>query len=258
MRQFRPADMREIYDLRAKTIDYFYTNRGDEIELWADIIDDHGNKVLHLMCGTGDLSLGLAEKGFDIVGLDLTESMISEANDKLENRELDNIKFVNDDARHFNLKRKFDFIFASNGDFHHFTERNEIDSVLAKCYAHLENGGSIALELFELPEEDYHRKEKEFDPLRAPPQGMDMWKTNEVSYHSDKQIMEVREKLHVEDEENDETTNAEYEIVLKLFSEEEIKEILQENGFDNIKFIKDYNVTTHIKDPNTWIVVAEK
>ncbi|MFP4051120.1 MAG: class I SAM-dependent methyltransferase [Thermoplasmata archaeon] len=258
MRQFRPADMREIYDLRAKTIDYFYTERKEEIELWSDIMEDYGNEILHLMCGTGELSLGLAEKGFNIVGLDLTESMISEANDKLENRELDNIKFVNDDARHFNLKRRFDFIFASNGDFHHFTERKEIDSVLAKSYAHLKNGGAIALELFELPEEDYHRKEKEFDPLRAPPQGMDMWKTNEVSYYSNKKIMEVREKLHVEDEENDETTNAEYEILLKLFSEEEIKKILQKNGFDNIKFIKDYSVPTHIKNPDTWIVTAEK
>jgi len=42
MRQFRPADMREIYDLRAKTIDYFYTDRKEEVELWADIIKDYG------------------------------------------------------------------------------------------------------------------------------------------------------------------------------------------------------------------------
>jgi len=258
MRQFRPADMREIYDLRAKTIDYFYTDRKEEVELWADIIKDYGNKVLHIMCGTGDLTLGLAEKGFEMVGLDLTQAMIYEAEDKLEKRDLDNIELVNEDARHFNLKRKFDFIFISNGDFHHFTERKEIDSVLAKSYAHLKNGGSIAIELFEMPKEDYHRKEKEFDPLRAPPQGMDMWKTNEVSYHSDQQIMEVREKLHVEDEENDETTNAEYEILLKIFSEEEIKDILLENGFDNVRFIKDYDVPTHIKDPETWIVLAKK
>lgn len=259
MKQARPADIRDVYALRAQTIDYFYPEREDEIEFWMDLSQDYGKDILHLMCGTAEISIGLAKRGCNVTGLDLTEDMLYVAEDKVEEEQDDlSLELLNKDALYFNINKKFDFSFASTGDFHHFSARDDIDSFLAKAYAHLRPGAALALELFPLPEEDFHRKSKEFDPLRAPPEGMDLWKKNQTSYHSDTQILEIKEKLFVDQRDEGEVKTGEYDIQLKLFSKEEIEEILQESGFENIRILDNHHFTPYLKDSDTWVVVGER
>lgn len=255
MKRNIPADMRDIYALRAETIDYFFPDREEEIDFWAEQAKEYGNDILHLMCGTGELSAGLAQRGFDVTGIDFTDSMVYIAKNRFEDNGLDNSKIVKADARYFNLNKKFDFAFISTGDFHHFIEEEEIDSILSRIYAHLKPGGALALELYPLPEEDFHRPEKNFKPLRETPEGMKVWKVNQTSYHPDTQILEIIEELHVE--ENGDMTNAEYEIQLKLFSEEEMDDKLRENGFENIEHYGGYDFSPYLERSKTWIVVAE-
>lgn len=258
MKQVRPADMRDIYALRAQTIDYFFPDREEEIDFWLDLSQEYGEKILHLMCGTAEISIGLAKRGCNVTALDLTEDMLYVAEDKLEEEDDIPLELVNDDARYFDLDKKFDFSFISTGDFHHFRDRDDIDSFLAKTYAHLKPGGALALELFQLPEEDFSRDEKKFDPLRAPPEGMDMWKNNQTSYHSDNRMLEIKEKLFVDKREEGEVETGEYEIQLRLFSKDEIKQILNEAGFENIRFLDDHHFTPYLKDSDTWVVVGER
>ncbi|MFP4001660.1 MAG: class I SAM-dependent methyltransferase [Candidatus Natronoplasma sp.] len=258
MKQVRPADVRDIYELRAETIDYFFPERDDEIDFWEKIASEYGDEVLHLMCGTGEISVGLAKKGFDVTALDLTEAMIYVAEDRIEKEDVDNIELHNEDARYFNFDKKFDFAFVSTGDFHHLTSKEDIDKFLAKSYAHLKPGGALALELFPLPEDDFKRDRKEFDPLRAPPEGIDVWKTNKTSYDADTQMLEIKEELFVDRQEEGEGRSGEYEIQLKLFSKEEMEDILKDAGFDDIRFLENHQYTPYLKDADTWVVVAER
>ncbi len=259
MEQVRPADMRDIYALRAQTIDYFFPERENEIEFWMDLIQNYGKDVLHLMCGTAEISLGLAKRGCSVTGLDLTEDMLYVAEDKVEEEDDDlSLELLNEDARYFNMNKKFDFAFVSTGDFHHFRDRDDIDSFLAKAYAHLKPAGALALELFPVPEEDFHRDEEKFDPLRAPPEGMDMWKNNQTSYHSDNSILEIKEKLFVDQRDEGEVKTGEYEIQLRLFTKEEIEEIMREAGFENVRFLDNHHFTPYLKDSDTWVVVGER
>jgi len=256
MKQVRPADIRDVYELRAETIDYFFPERDDEIDFWEDIASDYGKDVLHLMCGTGEISVGLAKKGFDVTALDLTEAMIYVAEDRIEEEGVDNVELLNEDARYFNLDKKFDFAFVSTGDYHHFTSREDIDKFLAKSYAHLRPGGALAIELFPLPENDFQREQKEFAPLRAPPEGVDVWKTNQTSFDSDSQLLEIKEELFVDKQ--DEAKRGKYDIQLKLFSKEEMKEVLRESGFENITFLDNKHFTPYLKNADTWVVIAER
>ncbi len=257
MKQVRPADIREIYALRAQTIDYFFPERDDEIDFWAQLAEEYGEDILHLMCGTAEVSIGLAKKGFDVTALDLTEEMIYVAEDKIEKEEVE-IDLVNEDARYFNMNERFDFAFVSTGDFHHFRDREDIDSFLAKAYAHLNPDGGLALELFQLPDEDFQRDQKEFDPLRAPPEHIDVWKTNKSSYDSDTKMLEIKEELFVDKRDEGKVNTVEYEIQLRLFSKEEIRDILKEAGFENIRFVEVEKFTPYLKDSDTWVVVGER
>lgn len=258
MKQVRPADMREIYELRAETIDYFFPERDDEIDFWEEIAEQYGKKVLHLMCGTAEISIGLAKRGFDVKAVDLTESMLYVAEDKIEEEDVENIELINDDLRYLNLDDKFDFAFVSTGDYHHFTDKEEIEKTLAKIFAHLKPGGGLAIELFPLPDEDFHREQEEFDPLRAPPEGMDIWKTNQTSYESENQMLEIKEELFVDKQEEGKAKRGEYEIQLKLFSKDEINEILEDSGFHNVRFLENSQFTPYLKDADTWVVIADR
>ncbi len=258
MKRSRPADMKEIYALRADTIDYFFPDREDEIEIWADIASNYGKEVLHLMCGTGELTVGLAERDFDVTGLDFTEAMIYLVKERIQNKNLKNIEIVQDDARHFSLNKRFDFIFVSTGDFHHFVERDEIDSLLAKAYAHLKSGGALGIELYVPPEENFKRGDKKYNPIRKPPEGQTIWRMNRISYHAEKKLLEIMEDFHFE--ENDDVKEGEYDILLRLFPKIEIENILRDAGFDEIKHVEGSNFSPYLPDEysKTWIVVAEK
>ena len=63
---------------------------------WADYIEKHfrrrglpGNTVLDLACGTGSLTYELAQRGYEMIGVDLSADMLAEAAEK--NRNLDAI-----------------------------------------------------------------------------------------------------------------------------------------------------------------------
>ena len=56
---------------------------------WADYIEKHfkrrslpGNTVLDLACGTGSLTLELARRGYEMIGVDLSPDMLAEAAEK--------------------------------------------------------------------------------------------------------------------------------------------------------------------------------
>ena len=62
---------------------------------WADYIEKHfrrglpGKTVLDLACGTGSLTRELAERGYEMIGVDLSPEMLAEAAEK--NRDVDGI-----------------------------------------------------------------------------------------------------------------------------------------------------------------------
>jgi len=69
----------------------------------ANIMSKHGvteGKILDLMCGNGRLSLYLAKLGFDVVGLDISEKLINDAEMRAERMGVsENAKFYVGDAR---------------------------------------------------------------------------------------------------------------------------------------------------------------
>lgn len=258
MRRSMPADMKEIYGLRADTIDYFFPERDKEIDIWAEVASEYGEEILHIMCGTGELTVGLAKKGFDVTGLDFTESMIYRAKERVQEEGLNDLNIFKDDARHFHLHKKFDFIFVSTGDFHHFTEREEIDSFLAKAYAHLKPGGALGIELYVPPDEDFKIDGRKYGPRRKTPEAIKVWRRNQISYHAEKNVLEIMEEFNYE--ENGDVKEGEYDILLRLFPKIEIETILRDAGFEDIKHLEGSDFSPYLPDEysKTWIIIAEK
>lgn len=104
-----------------------------------------GGTVLELGCGTGRVTIPLAQNGIDIVGLDVVPGMIERARQKSNDLP---IEWVVADVRTFQLGRKFQLIFESGSVFHHMLTRPDQEAYLARVREHLEDNGRLVINLF--------------------------------------------------------------------------------------------------------------
>lgn len=75
------GDFASVYD-KLMHGDINYERLADTIENILDEYDMDANLVCDLACGTGNVTLPLARRGYDMIGVDLSESMLSAARDK--------------------------------------------------------------------------------------------------------------------------------------------------------------------------------
>ena len=101
-----------------------------------------GGAVLELGCGTGRITIPLAEQGVDITGLDLVPGMLERARHKSWGHA---VRWVEADARTFQLGRQFSLIFESGGMFQHLLERADQEAMLVCVREHLEHAGRFVI-----------------------------------------------------------------------------------------------------------------
>ena len=76
------SDFAFVYDELMNEVDY-----NGWVKYIEDIIDSEGVKVkniLELACGTGNLTIPLTKKNYDIAGIDISDEMLSVAREKAE------------------------------------------------------------------------------------------------------------------------------------------------------------------------------
>jgi SAM-dependent methyltransferase len=109
-----------------------------------------GGSMLDLGCGTGDLAVELASKGYRVCGLDASQTMISRSFATAKARSV-LATFVLGDMRDMNYEDSFDGVFCWDGTFGFFDdERNA--QVLSAVHRALRKGGQF---LIDVPNRDY-------------------------------------------------------------------------------------------------------
>ena len=107
----------------------------------ADLIDaPAGSRVLDLGCGNGRLTAELAARGYDVLGLDASESMLDLARDTYPE-----LRFIQGDATSFELDEPVDAVF-SNAMFH-WVDADRQPEALAHVAAALRPGGQFVFEM---------------------------------------------------------------------------------------------------------------
>jgi SAM-dependent methyltransferase len=124
-----------------------------EVDFYAGLIPA-GSWVLELGCGTGRISLPLAERELAVVGLDNAPNMISAAQAK-HAKAAPEIKartaFVLGDMTNFNLNHPFDAVIAPFFSFSHLGRGAPRQSAMTMIARHLRPGGLAAIHAI-LPE----------------------------------------------------------------------------------------------------------
>ncbi len=83
------------------------TGEADFIE--AEIGGDRTKKILDIGCGTGRHSIELAQRGYDVTGLDLSETLLSKAKKKAAEAKV-RVRFIRADARNSHFRAEFDLV----------------------------------------------------------------------------------------------------------------------------------------------------
>ena len=109
------------------------------LDFYAGTPTGRKNKaVLDLCCGTGHLSLHFLEKGYKIVGIDLSKPMLAQAEERTRKYLASGqARFIQGDASHFSLAERFGLVVSTFDSLNHLKNeralRRCIDCVHAIC-----------------------------------------------------------------------------------------------------------------------------
>ncbi len=103
-----------------------------------------GAKILDVPCGNGRLSLALAEKGFQLTGVDLCEELLNDARKSANEKKLA-INFDHRDMRDLPWKNEFDGVYCWGNSFAYLGDEGD-QAFLKAVFAALKPGGRFALE----------------------------------------------------------------------------------------------------------------
>lgn len=94
--------------------------------------------ILDLGCGTGGHAVILADRGYDVTGVDRSEVMLAAAREKVGDR---TIRLHQADVREVRLGRKFDAVISMFAVMSYMTTNEDLEAVFRTAREHLNPGG---------------------------------------------------------------------------------------------------------------------
>lgn len=105
-----------------------------------------GGRVLELGCGSGRLTIPIAQAGVEIIGADLSASMLARARAKAAHAGV-RAEFIAADMRNFELPGKFCAILIPGNSLLHLLTIEELKQCLAGIRRHLDPGGRLVFDV---------------------------------------------------------------------------------------------------------------
>lgn len=103
--------------------------------------------ILELCCGTGRLTIPLAQEGYNITGVDNSTSMLKQAKEKTNGLNVA-VRFIEADMRSLDLPEVYDIIFIPFNSIHHLYTNQDFFKVLTGVKKHLKEDGYFIFDCF--------------------------------------------------------------------------------------------------------------
>lgn len=139
----RYNEFASLYDELMNDFDY---------EMWFNYVENIFEKykispltILEMACGTGNLSIHLAEKGYKLTCFDLSEEMLAQAYEKLNRYK--NVRLLNGNMIDFKIKQKFDTIISVCDSINYITDLKDLKTTFLNVYNHLEDHGIFIFDI---------------------------------------------------------------------------------------------------------------
>lgn len=137
-----------VFDRYAQYYDLFYREKDypGEVDYVDALIKKYATgdvkTILDLGCGTGGHAVLLAQKGYDVVGVDRSDTMLAIAKEK-NSRMGASAEFRKGDICAFDLDKRFDVAIAMFAVIGYQTSNNALENALINAKSHLNDGGLL-------------------------------------------------------------------------------------------------------------------
>ena len=131
-------ELAKSYDRLTNDVDYEAT-----VEFYMQILDREGLKprtVVDLACGTGSVTEILARKGYQVIGVDMSEEMLTEAMAKVMDME-NPPRFVCQKLQELRLPRAVDMAVCALDSLDYITDPADCAEAIRRTYKALNPGG---------------------------------------------------------------------------------------------------------------------
>jgi len=124
---------------------YAFGNPSEEVVEWAKKLPA-GARILDIGCGDGRHAVYLAQLGFEVEAIDISEAGIAKINRYKALHQLHNLQAVVQDITTYEFKRSYDCI-ISHGLFH-FLERQDWQRIIQAMQSHTKLDGINMITVF--------------------------------------------------------------------------------------------------------------
>jgi SAM-dependent methyltransferase len=142
----KPVDCQQLYN-DGRHYDLQTRDVVEDIPFYLRQARKYGEPVLELACGTGRITIPIAEQGIKITGLDISEPMLSQARKKAAAKRV-NVEWVQADCRNFKLGKKFRLIFLPFNSITHLHDLESIEACFFCAKRHLARDGRFIIDVF--------------------------------------------------------------------------------------------------------------
>lgn len=126
----------------AKYYDIFYHNKDykNEVNFLMNFIKEN-DRIIDIGCGTGIHASLIANKGYDVEGLDISKEMLDIAKTRL------NSKLYLQNILDINIDKKYDVIISMFAVLNHLKDTNDLEKCLCNFKNILKDDGKIIIDL---------------------------------------------------------------------------------------------------------------
>jgi SAM-dependent methyltransferase len=202
--------------------------------------------VLDLCCGPGRHSIALAKRGIQVTAVDRSEFLLRKAKEEAAKSNLE-IELVSDDMRHFVRSESFSLILNMFTSFGYFEDKEDDLKVLRNAYQSLKPEGAILIDIF--GKEPLARRYQATSSTECG-DGVLLIQRHEIC---EDWTRCRNEWILVKD-----GAARTFMFQTRLYSGQEMKDILQRAGFEEVKVYGDLDGNKYGVDADRLIAVGRK
>lgn len=243
----------DYYDLTQKGV------TGD-VAFYLEQAQQAKGDILDLACGTGRITIPLAEAGLAATGLELSAEMLQKAKDKAAAANVSElVTFVQGDMRNFDLGRPFALVMIPFRSFLHLLHIHEQIKALTAIRKHLAPGGKLLMNVFVPKIADLHQEAEKLSlqgvyPLANGEQVM-MW--DYTRYDHFQQLCEVTRTFERTEASGTVIERVVGRFTLRYIFPAELHHLLRLNGFKVVQRYGSFAKTPFDQHSTELIIVAE-
>lgn len=138
------VDFAYVYDRLMEDVDY-----GQWATYIENIFQREGispNSLLELACGTGNITIPMAKRGYQVMGVDISEDMLMVAKEKALSQGT-NILFVQQDMCQLELNSTYDGVLCCCDGINYIVETEALITLFKGVYRYLSPGGIFVFDI---------------------------------------------------------------------------------------------------------------